>query len=223
MPPSAPLPPGSDHDPCLRRAMDFIPSLDPHTLSPAAMRKGGCGRIGVVGGCQEYTGAPFFAAMSALRVGADISHVFCAKGAGPVIKSYSPELIVHPYLTELHDLPGGLHASSAERNLASEKAAGAISAWFSRLDVLVVGPGLGRDPVVFASAKRIVQFAMVAQLPVVIDADGLALVRRVTVHACSVLYVRIVRVIDAWIVCRSNRSRLTQKYSSETRVRVDVM
>lgn len=32
--------------------------------------------------------------------GADISHVFCAPGAGPVIKAYSPELIVHPYLCE---------------------------------------------------------------------------------------------------------------------------
>lgn len=32
--------------------------------------------------------------------GADILHVFCARGAAPVIKSYSPELIVHPYLVE---------------------------------------------------------------------------------------------------------------------------
>ncbi len=30
--------------------------------------------------------------------GADLSHVFCTKDAAPVIKSYSPELIVHPVL-----------------------------------------------------------------------------------------------------------------------------
>ena len=30
--------------------------------------------------------------------GADLSHVFCTKDAAPVIKSYSPELIVHPIL-----------------------------------------------------------------------------------------------------------------------------
>lgn len=30
--------------------------------------------------------------------GADLSHVFCAREAAPVIKSYSPELIVHPVL-----------------------------------------------------------------------------------------------------------------------------
>lgn len=30
--------------------------------------------------------------------GADLSHVFCTQEAAPVIKAYSPELIVHPVL-----------------------------------------------------------------------------------------------------------------------------
>jgi hypothetical protein len=30
--------------------------------------KGQSGKVGVMGGCREYTGAPFFAAMSAMRV-----------------------------------------------------------------------------------------------------------------------------------------------------------
>ena len=40
-----------------------------------------------------------------LQVGADLSHVFCTEGAATVIKSYSPELIVHPYLADYNDLP----------------------------------------------------------------------------------------------------------------------
>jgi hypothetical protein len=36
--------------------------------------------------------------------GADLSHVFCTQGAATVIKSYSPELIVHPILEESHDV-----------------------------------------------------------------------------------------------------------------------
>ena len=49
-----------------------------------------------------YTGAPYFAAISALKAGADLVHVFCERDAGQVIKSYSPELIVHPVFdTEL--------------------------------------------------------------------------------------------------------------------------
>ena len=38
------------------------------------------------------------------EVGSDLSHVFCTEGAATVIKSYSPELIVHPYLADSHDL-----------------------------------------------------------------------------------------------------------------------
>lgn len=34
------------------------------------------------------------------QVGADLSHVFCTEGAASVIKGYSPELIVHPYLPD---------------------------------------------------------------------------------------------------------------------------
>lgn len=60
--------------------------------------KGQNGRIGIVGGSLEYTGAPYFAAMTAMRVGADLSHVFCHAKAATVIKSYSPDLIVHPLL-----------------------------------------------------------------------------------------------------------------------------
>ncbi|XP_038673887.1 ATP-dependent (S)-NAD(P)H-hydrate dehydratase [Scyliorhinus canicula] len=60
--------------------------------------KGQDGKIGIVGGCTEYTGAPYFAAIASLKVGADLSHVFCTKDAAPVIKSYSPNIIVHPVL-----------------------------------------------------------------------------------------------------------------------------
>ncbi|CAF4855862.1 unnamed protein product, partial [Rotaria magnacalcarata] len=48
--------------------------------------KGEAGRIGVVGGSEEYTGAPIFAGMTALRTGADIVHIFCAKNAAIPIK-----------------------------------------------------------------------------------------------------------------------------------------
>ncbi|KAI3681610.1 hypothetical protein L6452_36410 [Arctium lappa] len=62
------------------------------------------GRIAVIGGCREYTGAPYFSAISALKIGADLSHVFCTKDVAPVIKGYSPELIVHPLLEESYNV-----------------------------------------------------------------------------------------------------------------------
>jgi ATP-dependent NAD(P)H-hydrate dehydratase len=36
--------------------------------------------------------------------GADLSHVFCTKDAATVVKSYSPELIVHPILEESYSV-----------------------------------------------------------------------------------------------------------------------
>ena len=38
--------------------------------------KGQLGKVGVVGGSAVYSGAPFFAAMSALKAGAELAHVY---------------------------------------------------------------------------------------------------------------------------------------------------
>ena len=75
-----------------QKVRQIVPSLT------SDLYKGNCGRICVFGGCIMYTGAPYFAAISALRAGADLVHVMCEREAGQVIKSYSPELIVHPIL-----------------------------------------------------------------------------------------------------------------------------
>lgn len=55
------LPPGATVRPRL-------PHLPLPTAPPADKYKGQAGKIAVVGGCREYTGAPFFAAMAALKV-----------------------------------------------------------------------------------------------------------------------------------------------------------
>lgn len=118
------------------------------------LRKGESGRIGIIGGSLEYTGAPYFAAMAALRVGCDLVHIFCMKEAAPVIKSYSPELIVHPLL----DSPNALEA---------------ISEWLPRIHTLILGPGLGRDDNIFKILGTIIELVKELGIPLVIDADGL--------------------------------------------------
>lgn len=56
------------------------------------------GRVGVFGGSEDYTGAPYFASMAALRTGADLTYVFTAEEAAPALKGYSPELMVCAWL-----------------------------------------------------------------------------------------------------------------------------
>ena len=53
--------------------------------------KGQMGRIGILGGSEEYTGAPYYAGKASLLLGADLSFIFCAETATIPIKSYSPE------------------------------------------------------------------------------------------------------------------------------------
>ena len=80
--------------PQLQTLRNLVPPL------VASRYKGQAGKVGVLGGCSDYTGAPFYAAISALKLGADLSHVFCEERAAAPIKSYSPELIVHGVLRE---------------------------------------------------------------------------------------------------------------------------
>lgn len=54
--------------------------------------------VGVGQGCS--CSEPHLLRMQHGQVGSDLSHVFCTDGAATVIKGYSPELIVHPYLPD---------------------------------------------------------------------------------------------------------------------------
>ena len=49
-------------------------------------KKGDFGRIAIVGGSKEYTGAPYFSAISALRTGADLCHIICSNEAAIPLK-----------------------------------------------------------------------------------------------------------------------------------------
>ena len=69
--------------------------------------KGSHGKVSVIGGNKDFTGAPYFSAFSAMQAGADYGNVLCTGGAATAIKSYAPELIVIPCMLQEHDLPDG--------------------------------------------------------------------------------------------------------------------
>lgn len=80
------------NDQMINRFKELIPKLN------SDLHKGQSGRVGIVGGSREYTGAPFFSAISSLRTGADISYVLSTEDASQIIKSFSPNMIVLPIL-----------------------------------------------------------------------------------------------------------------------------
>ncbi|GBE89548.1 ATP-dependent (S)-NAD(P)H-hydrate dehydratase [Sparassis crispa] len=139
----------------LEQIKQLIPPLN------GTLHKGQSGRVGVLGGALDYTGAPFFAAISALRIGADLSHVICSPTAAGAIKSYSPDLIVHPVLRE-DTTPQTLRPT--------------LSELLGRLHVLVIGPGLGREDYMQNFAKLALNIAKEQGMFVVLDADALWLI-----------------------------------------------
>ncbi|PPQ67856.1 hypothetical protein CVT25_010295 [Psilocybe cyanescens] len=139
----------------LEQIKRLVPPLD------GTLHKGQSGRVGVLGGALDYTGAPYFAAISALRFGADLSHVICSPTAAGAIKSYSPDLIVHPILNE---------------NTSSDNVKPELQSILSRLHVLIVGPGLGRELYMQTFAKMAVSIARERGMFIVLDADGLYMI-----------------------------------------------
>merc|ERR1711964_192010 len=97
------------------------------------------GRIGVLGGSKGYTGAPYYAAISALKTGAELATVFTAREASPVIKSFSPELMVTPVYSHSKG-PAGIHTTTGREEMVK-----VVTESLPRLHGLVIGPGLVRD------------------------------------------------------------------------------
>jgi len=128
--------------------------------------KGQMGRVAVIGGSEDYTGAPYFSAIASAKLGADMSHVICEPQAAQVIKTYSPNLMVHPYMRQ------SSHASTFES--ASSIAKNVID-MLPRLHVIVIGPGLGRDPLMQDTCAKVIEAAKKDNIPFVLDADGLLL------------------------------------------------
>ncbi|BFZ62211.1 hypothetical protein YB2330_003294 [Saitoella coloradoensis] len=145
----------------LKRIRKFIPPLD------GSLHKGQSGRVAVIGGSESYTGAPYFSGQSSMLLGADLGHVICEPGASTVIKSYSPDLIVHPLMCE---------SKRATADRPTSKIVEEIAAQLDRLHCIVVGPGLGRDPMMQDIAEGSIREARKREMPIVIDADGLFLV-----------------------------------------------
>ena len=83
--------------------------------------KGSMGRVGVIGGSRDYTGAPYYAASSSLKFGGDLAFVFCSKQAAGPIKTYSPELMVVPFYDDefVDSMKSHNYSSSADEKEVS--------------------------------------------------------------------------------------------------------
>lgn len=83
-----------------------------------------------------------------------------------VIKTYSPNLMVHPYMRQTKNLSADESVDTASKQVID---------MLERLHVLVIGPGLGRDEAMQETCARVIEAAKKKNIPFVLDADGLML------------------------------------------------
>lgn len=137
--------------------------LTPEVLAPlAALRDGQSdkrtyGHVCVLGGSRSYPGAVMMTVLAALRSGAGLVTAFVPESLAAVYAAQVPEAMWVAW-PETHD--GSLALEGHHL----------LKALWSRLDALVIGPGLGREPETLALVEEIVK---TSPIPVVLDADAL--------------------------------------------------
>lgn len=141
------LPPPADGDHLIEPAL-LRPWLPPRSFD---LHKGRSGRVGLVAGSEGLTGAAILAARGALRGGAGLVTLYVPRALYPLmISSGVPaEVMVKPVLSILDILD-------------------------DPLDVLALGPGLGRPKK--GMRRELCKVLRDCPVPVVLDADGLNLV-----------------------------------------------
>ncbi|MER2013779.1 MAG: NAD(P)H-hydrate dehydratase [Methanobrevibacter sp.] len=116
--------------------------------------KGNNGRLLIVGGSADYSGAPAIAGMAAIGAGADLVYVASPEKSAEAIKSTSPDLIV----------------KSLEGDKLSLSHLDEILKISDNVDAVLIGPGAGIDD---ETSKLFNVLAAKIKKPIVMDADSL--------------------------------------------------
>jgi ADP-dependent NAD(P)H-hydrate dehydratase / NAD(P)H-hydrate epimerase len=148
------IPDGGPSDPSIglirEEVSDAIPRRGRESTKFAA------GSVLVCGGSIGLTGAPSMASEAAMRAGAGYVTACVPASLNLIFEARLLEVMTVP----IPDRDGRLEGGGAEQVLERSQ----------RVDSLVLGPGLGRDPDTLSFAREV---ARAAKVPMVLDADGL--------------------------------------------------
>lgn len=133
---------------------------------PAESNKGMFGRVLVVAGSRGMSGAAVLCASAALRGGAGLVRLAVPAGILSVVAAGNPCYMTAP-------LP------EDDQGRLSDRARAEMLELVKANDVVAVGPGLGRGPGVTALVLAVLAHA---EVPVVLDADGLNALEGQTDH-----------------------------------------
>lgn len=118
--------------------------------------KGSFGKVSIVGGSKGMAGAPALTGKAALRTGAGLVKIALPELVETSVADYRDELIIE--------------SLAALDKTISQKAADQIIDLAEEMDVIAVGPGMGRSIDV---EKIIEKMVLEIEKPLVVDADGI--------------------------------------------------
>ncbi|HTX61043.1 MAG TPA: NAD(P)H-hydrate dehydratase [Methanobacterium sp.] len=147
--------------------------------------KGQNGKVLVVGGSKDYSGAPALAALSALRSGVDLSVVACPSSVSSVIRSYSPDIIVRS-LTGVD-----IGADDVDKILDLSK----------DVDAIIMGCGAGKRHETAETLNKVIESI---DKPLVIDADTL-----------KTLDLELLKKLDVEVVLTPHFNEFTSLFKNE--------
>jgi NAD(P)H-hydrate epimerase len=152
-----------------RAAIDAAPGafvIEPDRVAPAfaprdpAAFKNTFGHVAVVGGMPGKAGAALLAGMAAVRTGAGLVTVATSTTSAARVEGRHPELMVEGCIP-------------VDAGALADDGAG-LAAVLQGRTAIAIGPGLGTD----AWADRVLEVAIDAGVPIVIDADALTVLAR---------------------------------------------
>ena len=120
----------------------------------SSSHKGNNGRVLIVGGNKDYSGAPVIAGLAAFGCGADLVYIAAPSEVAPSIRASSPDFIV----------------KSLSGDKLSFKHAGEIIDMAKKVDAILLGPGAGIDE---DTSKLFNILVSKIKKPIVLDADSL--------------------------------------------------
>lgn len=131
---------------------ELLPKRDPDG------HKGTFGHLLVVGGSEGMTGSVTLTATSALRVGAGMVTIALPRSVCPMVEAKTLEVMTKPL-------------AETEEGTISTEAIESLMGLSSKMKAIVIGPGLARN---INTADLVKNFLAQLNMPVVVDADGLA-------------------------------------------------
>ncbi|MHA2123326.1 MAG: NAD(P)H-hydrate epimerase, partial [Promethearchaeota archaeon] len=137
---------------------DLLPSLKTRLIDN---HKGQFGRMLVIGGSKNYSGAPAYSSLTGINFGMDLVITFVPEVVGDVVRTYSPNMIVRTSPGEWLNM-----------NSFTE-----ISELIEWSNVVLIGPGLGQEKKTEELLVSILHMLNQGNKNYILDADALKLIK----------------------------------------------